>query len=85
MEALPANCGERLPSSCGVRPITSYKFRVGETVDFKPGRMGFPAASRECTIVRQLPIEGGSRLYRIKCVTEAFERVVPEAQLAQRV
>ena len=65
--------------------IASHKFKVGETVDFKPGRMGFPAASRECTIVRQLPIEGGNHLYRIKCAAEAFERVVPEAQLAERV
>ena len=40
--------------------MSSHKFRVGETVDFKPGRMGFPAASRECTIVRLLPIEGGN-------------------------
>jgi hypothetical protein len=46
--------------------------------------MGFPAASRECTIVRLLPIEGGNFQYRIKCLTEAFERVVPEAQLAER-
>ncbi len=69
---------------CGVRAISNHKFRVGETVEFKPGRMGFPAASRECTIVRLLPIEGGNNLYRIKCVTEAFERVVPEAQLAER-
>jgi hypothetical protein len=64
--------------------ITNHKFRVGEIVEFKPGRMGFPAASRECTIVRLLPIEGGNFQYRIKCVTEAFERVVPEAQLAER-
>ena len=70
---------------CGVRVIASHKFRVGETVEFKPGRMGFPAASRECTIVRLLPIEAGNFQYRIKCVTEAFERVVPEAQLAERV
>ena len=46
--------------------------------------MGFPAANRECTIVRRLPIEGGNRLYRIKCAAEAFERVVNEAQLAER-
>ena len=46
--------------------------------------MGFPASNRACTIVRQLPVEGGKHLYRIKCATEVFERVVPEAQLAQR-
>ena len=61
-----------------------HKFKVGETVDFMPGRMGFPAGKRACTIVRLLPIEGGKHLYRIKCATEAYERVVPEAQLAQR-
>jgi hypothetical protein len=69
----------------GVRAITSHKFRVGETVEYKPGRMGFPAASRECTVVRLLPVEGGSLKYRIKCDAEAFERVVTEAQLAGRV
>ena len=68
----------------GVRSIPNHKFKVGETVDFKPGRMGFPAASRECTIVRLLPTEGGRQLYRIKCTAEVFERVVPEAQLEQR-
>jgi hypothetical protein len=47
--------------------------------------MGFPAASRECTVVRLLPVEGGSLKYRIKCDAEAFERVVTEAQLAGRV
>ena len=62
--------------------MSSHKFKVGETVDFQPGRMGFPASNRQCTIVRLLPVEGGARLYRIKCATEAFERVVPEAQLA---
>ena len=61
-----------------------HKFKVGETVDFQPGRSGFPAANRQCTIVRLLPIEGGTHLYRIKCDAEAFERVVREAQLAER-
>jgi hypothetical protein len=69
----------------GVRSITHHKFKVGETVDFRPGRMGFPAASRECTIVRLLPVEAGRNLYRIKCAAEAFERVVPEAQLTERM
>ncbi len=34
--------------------------------------------------MRLLPVEGGRHLYRIKCATEVFERVVPEAQLAER-
>jgi hypothetical protein len=68
-----------------VRSIQSHRYKVGEIVDFKPGRMGFPAASRECTIMRLLPVEAGRNLYRIKCVSEAFERVVPEAQLSERL
>jgi hypothetical protein len=64
--------------------MVAHKFKVGATVDFRPGRMGFPAGSRECTIVRILPAEGRDPLYRIKCVTEVFERVVPEGQLAER-
>jgi hypothetical protein len=64
--------------------MPSHKFKVGETVDYKPGRMGFPAANRQCTIVRLLPIEGGNHLYRIKCSAEAFERVVREIELAAR-
>jgi hypothetical protein len=64
--------------------MLSHKYKVGETVDFKPGRMGFPAANRACTIVRLLPVEGGIHLYRIKCAAEAFERVVREVQLAER-
>ena len=64
--------------------MASHRYKVGQTVDYKPGRMGFPAANRECTIVRLLPVEGGSHLYRIKCASEAFERVVREVQLAER-
>jgi hypothetical protein len=74
-------------SDVGVRFLMdrlSHKFQVGQIVDFKPSRMGFPAAIKECTIMRRLPIEDGKRLYRIKCSTEAFERVVSEAQLAER-
>ena len=59
----------------------SHKYKVGETVDFMPGRMGFPAGKRACTIMRLLPVEGGKHLYRIKCATEVYERVVPEVQL----
>lgn len=63
--------------------MAGHKFKVGQTVSFKPSRMGFPAANKECKIVRQLPIEDGNRLYRIKCSSESFERVVKESELAQ--
>jgi hypothetical protein len=37
--------------------------------------------SQECKIVRQLPIEDGSHLYRIKCVGENVERVAKEGDI----
>lgn len=64
--------------------MSGHKYKVGATVDFRPGRTGFPRTSRECTIVRVLPTNGSDRLYRIKCTAEAFERVVSEGQLAER-
>jgi hypothetical protein len=64
--------------------MSSHKYKVGEIVEFNPGRMGLPAANRQCTIVRLLPIEGGNRLYRVKCAAEAFERVAREVELTQR-
>jgi len=64
--------------------MSGHKYQVGQTVSFQPPRMGLPASIKECKIVRHLPVEGGSRLYRIKCVTENFERVVKESELALR-
>jgi hypothetical protein len=64
--------------------MVSHRFKVGQTVTFKPSRRSLPTADMECTIVRRLPVEGGNRLYRVKCSSEAFERVVSEAQLAEK-
>jgi hypothetical protein len=64
--------------------MSGHKFKVGQTVSFKPSRMGFPASNRECQIVRLLPIEDGNRLYRVKCASESFERVAKESELAQK-
>ena len=59
-----------------------HKFRVGQVVDFNPSpRIGVPATSREYKILRLLPIESGERLYRIKTITEAFERIAKESEL----
>ena len=37
--------------------------------------------AHDCKIIRQLPIEDGVNLYRIKCVAENFERVAKESEL----
>lgn len=64
--------------------MANHKFKVGQAVDFRPGRCGFPASSREYKILRLLPFEGGDLLYRIKCAAETFERVAKESELAVR-
>jgi hypothetical protein len=57
--------------------MSAHKFQVGQTLQFRPGRLG----RKECTIVRLLPVENGANLYRIKCMSENFERVAKEAEL----
>ena len=64
--------------------MTTHKYRVGQVVDYDPGRMGVRASSREYKVVRLLPPEGSELLYRIKSVGEAFERVARERELSRR-
>jgi hypothetical protein len=63
--------------------VPRHKYKVGQAVDFRPGRLGFPASSREYKNLRLLPFEGGDRLYRIKCAAETFERVAKESELVR--
>ncbi len=64
--------------------MAQHKFKVGQLVDFNPGRPGMPVSSREYKIMRLLPLEGGDLLYRIKSVGETFERVARERELVRR-
>lgn len=59
----------------------SAKFKVGQLVDFVPSQRGVAASVRPYTIMRLQPTEGGERLYRIKTVAEAFERIARESEL----
>ena len=59
--------------------MSSHKFKIGQMVRFRPGRM---VGYSECKILRLLPIEEGNHLYRIKCATENVERVAKESELA---
>jgi hypothetical protein len=61
-----------------------HKFKVGQLVEFKPGRTAMPASSREYKIVRLLPADGEDPLYRIKSVGEPFDRVAKEHELSSR-
>jgi hypothetical protein len=64
--------------------MASHKYEVGQNVRLRPNRLSSLLGSPECKIMRQLPIEGGSYLYRIKCVAEKGERVAKEGDLALR-
>jgi hypothetical protein len=64
--------------------MQQHKFKIGEFVDYHPGRLGLSASAREYKILRLLPAEGNDLLYRIKSIGEAFERVAKERELAQR-
>jgi hypothetical protein len=64
--------------------MTGHKYKVGQVVEFAPGRMGAPASVRACKIVRLLPAEDGQLQYRIKCPSESFERVAKEGSLSRK-
>jgi hypothetical protein len=59
------------------------KFKVGEMVDFFPSKRGVPASARSYKVLRLIPYDGGERLYRIKTIVEAFERVARESELVR--
>lgn len=62
--------------------MASHKFRIGQVVDYKPLEgNGVPVSSLEYKILRLLPPESGERLYRIKTITEPYERIARESEL----
>jgi hypothetical protein len=63
--------------------MANHIYKVGQMVDFVPSRTGVPASVRAYKILRLLPHEGGERLYRIKTIAEAFERVAKESELVR--
>lgn len=61
--------------------MASHRFKVGQMVDFTPSQMGVAASARAYKVLRLLPQENGQRLYRIKTIAEAFERIAKESEL----
>ena len=64
--------------------MAQAKFKIGQMVDFNPGRATIPASTREYTIIRLMPLESGERQYRIKTIAEQFERIAKESELTTR-
>ncbi len=61
-----------------------HKYKLGQTVQFIPGRSSMSATSREYKVTRLLPPENGQNQYRIKGISETFERVAKESDLSRR-
>ena len=59
-----------------------HKFTLGQTVHYVSNMLGRKAAGGTYRIVRLLPPDGDDFQYRIKSVSEAYERVAKESQLA---
>jgi hypothetical protein len=66
------------------RELLNSKFKVGQLVEFRPVRASLPASSREYKILRLLPREGVEQQYRIKSVSEIYERIAKESELSRR-
>lgn len=58
-----------------------HKYEVGQTVLFTPAMGGRSAGTGAYRIVRLLPPEGDDFQYRIKSLSEVYERVAKESQL----
>ncbi len=62
--------------------MANPKFAVGQMVDLQSSpRFGAGQAMRGYKILRLLPLESGERQYRIKTMTEAYERIAKESEL----
>ena len=61
--------------------MSGHRFKIGQLVEYSPGRLIARASSYQYKIIRLLPIEGGVSQYRIKGITETLERIVKESQL----
>ena len=67
-------------ASAGQR--SGHKFSVGQTVGYSPSRWSMRAETGNCKVVRCLPADAGENLYRVKCASEAFERMAKESELS---
>ena len=61
--------------------MSTHKFRVGQMVDFFPSQRALSASVRAYKILRLMPSDAGELLYRIKTISEPFERVARECEL----
>ncbi len=61
--------------------MSTHKFKIGQMVDFFPSQRTLSASVRAYKILRLMPFDGGELFYRIKTISEPFERVARESEL----
>jgi hypothetical protein len=58
-----------------------YKYKVGQTVDFRSGSRTRAAAAGLYRVVAQRPPDGGEAVYLIKSELERHDRVARESEM----
>lgn len=61
--------------------MSDHKFKVGQTLQFKPHRMNISVGPGRCKVIRLMATDGSDPQYRIRCTNESFERVAHESEL----
>lgn len=61
--------------------MATHKFRVGDRVEFTPGRFDGNMLRGLYTVARLMPSESKDMQYRIKSTRDAHECMVRESQL----
>ncbi len=64
--------------------VAIHKYKVGDTVRYSPPRMTMAPSSREYKVTKLLPPEDGQNQYRIKGISEPFERNAREMDLSRK-
>lgn len=62
--------------------MATHKFKIGETVELRPGRLDPNVPRGLYRIERLLPVESGNVQYRVKYTADGHERVVTESHLS---
>lgn len=71
----------RVPAPAN-RATPTHRFAVGELVTVtQPSRLSVPQAGRY-RILRHLPYEGGTLMYRVQSEADIYERVVAEGDIS---
>ena len=63
--------------------MAEHKFKVGQMVELVPAHFGLIPSGRAYKVLRLLPRDAGQHQYRIKTITEEFERVAKESDLVR--